>query len=158
MFKISLWKASWCNDFGTHSRANFKESKLGPSFIINKDPTRYIAYVGQFWNDVICEQPLTESCGIQSIIGGKRERIERICCISVTATLLVKFAHFAIPLGYTCLLLLHFTCVTKMCILFNTCYNQKLSYDILKLYPYSPPWKFSKIKSEKKEGLAYTIK
>jgi len=64
---ISLWKVSWCNDFDTHSRANSKESKLGPSFIISKDPTRYIAsclshylknHIGQFWNDVICEQPL----------------------------------------------------------------------------------------------------
>ena len=40
---ISLWKASWCNDFNTHVTANSKESKLGPSFIIIKDPTKYIA-------------------------------------------------------------------------------------------------------------------
>ena len=43
LFMISLCKASWCNDFDTHSRANSKESKLGPSFIIIKDPTRYMA-------------------------------------------------------------------------------------------------------------------
>ena len=64
---ICLW--SWCKDFDTHFRANSKESKLGPSFIIIKDPTRYIAscwshylknHIGQFWNDVICEQPLRE--------------------------------------------------------------------------------------------------
>ena len=61
------WNASWCNDFDTHSRTNSKESKLGLSFIIIQDPTRYIAscsshyfknHIGQFWNDVICEQPL----------------------------------------------------------------------------------------------------
>ena len=45
---------------------NIKESKLCQSFIIIKDPTSYIAsllshywknHIGQFWNDVICEQP-----------------------------------------------------------------------------------------------------
>ena len=65
---ISFWKATGCNDFDTHIWAKIKESKLGPSFIIIQDPTRYIAscwshylknHIGQFWNDVICEQPLT---------------------------------------------------------------------------------------------------
>ena len=42
-FMISLWTASGCNDFDTHIWAKIKESKLGPSFIIIQDPTRYIA-------------------------------------------------------------------------------------------------------------------
>ena len=48
---------------------NIKESELCQSFINIKDPTRYIASllshylknnIGQFWNDVICEQPLID--------------------------------------------------------------------------------------------------